>query len=452
MLFSGTCFQEQGFAMNLSVPNTRHGTLCSVAGCLMLLSCFVNAGGESRAGAGTEGSLYNISDKHMAEGAGFPGGSYTTLIPEQNPSLSRAIRSLSDTNYNNFDMVFRCTLIHAFSARWSSEGLFPAYTHTGGDPTLDPVTQGAATFLLLSFIEPTESTGSLNSIDTLLFINTLSVIKAINARGGQPVSIQCHKSTEFKAEIQIARPGPGEVPEPVISSNTQDITLEYFGPSPRDQSGCLADYSDPGIVLDDIYSLNPAGRFAPKQADHVVTMDISGGHDEVRSLLSIPVAGQSSAIIVTGHAVNVARNGMERTLDDFVILRLYPNGQTDHRFGHGGGIFYDQAKGVDRILTSADLGDGTFLIAGSSTNGAVGSNGGNHKDMVIQRYTTNGKPVTDVGKFGTIIRDFAGGDDEVRALGVFTDNNGVRNIVAAGYVTNDARKTVARILRFGYLR
>ena len=109
MLFSGTCFQEQGFAMNLTVPNTRHGALCSVAGCLMLLSCFVNAGGEGHAGAGTEGSLYNISDKHMAEGAGFPGGSYTTLIPEQNPSLPRIARSVVDTSDNDFTMVFRCT-------------------------------------------------------------------------------------------------------------------------------------------------------------------------------------------------------------------------------------------------------------------------------------------------------------------------------------------------------
>ena len=110
MLFSGTCFQEQGFAMNLTVRNTRHGTLCSVAGCLMLLSCFVNAGGESRAGAGTEGSLYNISDKHMAEGAGFPGGSYTTLISEQYPSLPRIARSVVDTSDNDFSMVFRCSV------------------------------------------------------------------------------------------------------------------------------------------------------------------------------------------------------------------------------------------------------------------------------------------------------------------------------------------------------
>ena len=155
------------------------------------------------------------------------------------------------------------------------------------------------------------------------------------------------------------------------SFDNLNVQLEYLGPPPRDESGCLAQYSNPTVVLDDIYTLNPAGRFAPELADHVVTMDINGGHDEVRSFLTMPVAGQPPAIILAGHSVNAARIPMtEKTLDDFVISGLYAHGQVDNRFGHKGFVFRDLAKGIDRILTTADLGDGTFLVAGSGTDAA----------------------------------------------------------------------------------
>ena len=215
------------------------------------------------------------------------------------------------------------------------------------------------------------------------------------------------------------------------------VHLEYLGPPPRDESGCLAQYSNPTVVLDDIYRLNPAGRFAPELADHVVTMDINGGHDEVRSLLTMPVSGQPPVIILAGHSVNAARIPMtEKTLDDFVISGLYAHGQVDNRFGHRGFIFKDLAKGIDRILTTADLGDGTFLVAGSGTSAAAQSDGSPHKDMVILHYTKDGQPVTGFGNLGKVVHDAQGGDDEIRALGILTAGDGSREIVAAGYITD----------------
>ena len=424
--------------MDVTIPGICCRNLCVMLGTLILLFSAVDTQGGNYAG-----DAYGMSAKNTSDTAQYPEHNFLPPNPGQYSLLPRVGRSVPDINSNNFSMAFRCFVTNTSLFEWASV-FFPNVRYTFADTPPDRILRASGKVeCLLSRLWQNDS---VQHFESLCIIQSSLVKQAISDRGGQPVSVNCQVSQDATTFIQIAQPGPEGAFEAVVkrsvsssaSGGGASVHLEYLGQPPRDESGCLAEYSDPTVVFDDIYSLNPAGRFAARLADHVVTLDINGGHDEVRSFLSIPVAGQPPAIIIAGHSANAARSAMaEKTLDDFVISRLYPHGQVDNRFGHRGMLFNDLARDDDRILASAAPGDGTFLVAGSGTNAVARGEAGTHKDMVILAYTNDGQPVTGFGSLGKIVRDFAGGDDEIRALGVFTNNNGARQIVAAGYVTSN---------------
>ena len=424
--------------MNHTVSDIYRRKLCTALSALLLLPCPAYPGDRN-----PTSDVYGMSDEITNAASRYTLNSLTSQHLDY-PDIG--VRIL-DLGQNDFTMVYQCAAEGSFLVVWELEDLSsgePKITFTRGNNPGDisaRLNKNARAVLTQNRVRD----NGVSYLESLLFISASFLQQLLSQRNGQPVMIRCVVAEDQLVSVTITQSGSVEAPGFVVRqpgstlvSGDTTLHLEYLGPRPRDESGCLAQYRNATVVLNDIYSLNPAGRFAPGLAAHVVTMDINGGHDEARTLLSIPVDGQQPAIIIAGHSASLARNAMaEKTLDDVVISRLNPNGQVDPCFGSGGMIFNDFAKGIDRILASAAPGDGTFLVAGSGTDAATRDGARTHKDMVILAYTKDGQPLTRFGDSGKTIRDFAGRDDEIRALGVFTDKDGARQIVAAGYVTSN---------------
>jgi uncharacterized delta-60 repeat protein len=98
-------------------------------------------------------------------------------------------------------------------------------------------------------------------------------------------------------------------------------------------------------------------------------------------------------------------------------------GDLDPTFGDEGVVLTTAfARTEARAHDVAVLGDGAVLAAGVAGNGATG------KDFLLVRLNADGAPDAAFGSGGTVLTDFAGHDDEARALAVQGDGK----IVLAG--------------------
>ncbi len=216
----------------------------------------------------------------------------------------------------------------------------------------------------------------------------------------------------------------------------RSVELIYRGPLVRDRSGCYA--TDKSIYLDapgDRPSLAAGSRFAASPLPHVIGLDVQRGHDELNALLPGRLNNNKPVYLAGGYSTS------KTTGEDIYLARFLATGQPDPCFGQRGSLILDVAGGNDRVQAMALVNDGSgdFLIVGSAVNAASSGASQTGKDAVLMRFTEAGQPVAGFGLGGRVVRDFAGGDDELFAVQVVTLADQSQRILVAGYGTQAAR-------------
>lgn len=130
---------------------------------------------------------------------------------------------------------------------------------------------------------------------------------------------------------------------------------------------------------------------------------------------------------------------------DFTLVRLTRSGALDGTFGDGGRVFTDFLPGPDNGFGAASAvmvqPDGRIVAAGT------GDSGGDSVDFVISRYRANGSLDPTFSRDGRNTTDFAGYQDEIRALAIDTYGR----IVAAGQACEFPRDS-DEVCDFGLVR
>jgi uncharacterized delta-60 repeat protein len=143
--------------------------------------------------------------------------------------------------------------------------------------------------------------------------------------------------------------------------------------------------------------------------DGIVTTDWPGGPDVCNAVVIQP----DGKIVVAGGCAG-----------DFALARYNPDGSLDASFGNGGRVITDFVGGADRAQAVALQADGKIVAAGLSSPlfQLV------RTDFALARYNTDGSLDASFDGDGKVTTDFAGDDDEVRAVALQGDGK----IVAAG--------------------
>jgi uncharacterized delta-60 repeat protein len=130
------------------------------------------------------------------------------------------------------------------------------------------------------------------------------------------------------------------------------------------------------------------------------------------------------------------------TGSDFALARYNPNGSLDtSSFGGGTGLVTtDFAGSDDQARAVAIQVDGRILLGGFAFNGT------SRYDFALARYNTDGSLDTSFGPAatGTVTTDFAGSTDQALALGLQANGN----IVAAGYSVHGNEGQVVALARY----
>ncbi len=145
-----------------------------------------------------------------------------------------------------------------------------------------------------------------------------------------------------------------------------------------------------------------------------LTTDFNGSDDEARG-----VAIQPDGKIVAA--------GSSGAIPQFALARYNPDGSLDSSFGVGGKVTTNVSPiaGNGARAVAIESG-GDVLAAGSAFTGVAF---GGSDDFALVRYTAAGALDSSFGTGGTVITDFAGGNDRANALALQPDGR----IVAAGF-------------------
>ena len=159
-------------------------------------------------------------------------------------------------------------------------------------------------------------------------------------------------------------------------------------------------------------------------SDGKVTYPI-GNDDDVAT--SVTVHLSSGKIFIGGYAYS------ELTGNNFVLLRLNPDGLPDTSFSSDGMLATDFSGYDDRVNAVALQSDGKIIAAGIAT--AEGAIGGTDSRFALARYNTNGSLDTTFNHTGKVTTNFSIQlTDAINAIALQTDGK----IVAAGYQTSAA--------------
>ena len=121
----------------------------------------------------------------------------------------------------------------------------------------------------------------------------------------------------------------------------------------------------------------------------------------------------------------------------FMVARYLPDGSLDAGFGAGGVVTTDIAAGPDHALGLAIQRDGKLVAVGVADAGSVA---GDRGDFALVRYLPDGSIDTGFGSGGRVLTDFAGADDDARAVAVMADG---RLVVAGSTEPEWSRRDVA---------
>lgn len=116
-------------------------------------------------------------------------------------------------------------------------------------------------------------------------------------------------------------------------------------------------------------------------------------------------------ILAAGTALDIAGTGVQSIL----LLRLNANGSLDSSFGNGGKKLVALPGGAQALVfTLVRLGDGKFLVSGSSSPDAV------DRDPMVARFLANGTPDNTFGSGGFVVLPTTG-DAQAMDLAVQAD-------------------------------
>jgi uncharacterized delta-60 repeat protein len=121
----------------------------------------------------------------------------------------------------------------------------------------------------------------------------------------------------------------------------------------------------------------------------------------------------------------------------FLVARYLPDGSRDPGFGAGGVVTTNIAAGPDLALGLAVQRDGRLVAVGVADAGSVA---GDRGDFALVRYLPDGSIDTGFGFGGRVLTDFAGADDDARAVAVTADG---RLAVAGSTEPEWSRRDVA---------
>jgi uncharacterized delta-60 repeat protein len=108
-----------------------------------------------------------------------------------------------------------------------------------------------------------------------------------------------------------------------------------------------------------------------------------------------------------------------RTIFDFLILRLQPDGSIDSSFGNNGITTVDFANENDVVTGAAIQPDGKAVLCGYTTVQVI--NGTIIDDFAVARFNTNGTIDQSFAGSGKVRTDFSQGDDSANGLTLQSD-------------------------------
>jgi uncharacterized delta-60 repeat protein len=200
----------------------------------------------------------------------------------------------------------------------------------------------------------------------------------------------------------------------VAQDGTQSVIIGTVGSSPNESFG-ITRYNADGS-LDTTFGAGTG-----------VVISSFAGTDDIPSAVIVLAGGQ---ILVAGTATTDSGS-------QFAIAEYNADGSVDTGFGGGTGQALVSFAGSSNVLLHAmAIGGSTIYLAGSS-NG----------DFAIAAINGDGTPATPFNGTGTLLLDFAGGDDSANALAV--QSNG--ELIVAGSTTFGGITSIAltRLLNSG---
>lgn len=136
-------------------------------------------------------------------------------------------------------------------------------------------------------------------------------------------------------------------------------------------------------------------------------------------------------------------DGDANILNDFVLLRLHPDGALDSSFGVGGKVITDVGGSMDQANALTLQGDGKVVLAGWSH---VEGSGGHFSAV---RYTTNGALDTSFDGDGKVMLDVSTGGDEANAI--LLQGDGKLVLVGSAFTSSGSDFALVRLLSNGAL-
>lgn len=125
---------------------------------------------------------------------------------------------------------------------------------------------------------------------------------------------------------------------------------------------------------------------------------------------------------------------------DAVLLRFFPDGTLDTRFGFGGVATYDSKKGDDKAYSLAVWWDGRIFLSGETSNGK-------DSDFALWRFSSDGKLDRKYGVNGVARADFGKGDDVALSMVLQPDGKIILGGTALG--KDDKDFAMAKFIREG---
>jgi uncharacterized delta-60 repeat protein len=273
------------------------------------------------------------------------------------------------------------------------------------------------------------------------FNNDGGVALAIQGDGKIVIAGYMNVPERFGIDFALARYNPDGSLDPTFDGDGK-VTTDFAGSS--DVASSLAIQSDGKIVA--------AGRAGGSGIDFALarynddgSLDTTFDGDGKVTTDFVTPAGSSrgdfaQAVAIQGDRKIVAAGYSIASRDfDFALARYNPDGSLDVELGHYGTVNTDLGSIDDSAHGLAIQRDGKIVVSGTTTVTETRT-----ADFALVRYTPDGfLDPTFGGGDGTVMTDFAGGDDAATAVAIQRD----AKIVAAGDADGQfavARYTVCR--------
>ncbi len=248
---------------------------------------------------------------------------------------------------------------------------------------------------------------------TFTIRNTGSADLHLTGGTGNLVSLVASPGSPFTVSAQPAL-------DTIIPGGTLTFGITFTPTAPSDIISHTASVAIPNDDFDEAacqFGITAWGaRFSDGTLDETfgtggkVTTDF-GGTEGARAMVRQP----DGKILVVGGTSNGSNH-------DFALARYWPNGSLDSSFGGGDGLVTTGfGIGIDVAAAVVLQPDGRILVAGTSYNGSS-------YDFALARYDEYGDLDMVFGISGKVTTDFAGGNDNGRAIVLQSDGG----IVVAG--------------------